>query len=300
VIAKPGSVLKTSSGKIRRNATREAYIRGEVERGRPSITTQWARLRIQDAAARLQRLTSQTAALAYGAYIWALLIVALPVLWVLLQIVPRGRPAHRLVRGWCRLVLALSGCPVHVEGLENLQAAAPAVLAANHASYIDAGVLLATLPVEFRFVAKRELTTYPLIRTVIRKVGYLTVERFDPAKRAALADRTTAVLRSGTSLFFFPEGTFFRPPGLLPFRLGAFKAAVEAGRPVIPIGLRGTRKILPDGTWLPKRGPITVAIGPPITAEGSEWEELVRLRDLARREIARLAGEEFVPGRTPA
>jgi len=300
LIAKPGSVLKTSSGKIRRNATREAYIRGEIERGHPSITTQWARLHIQDGAARLQRYTSQTVALVYGVYIGALLFVLLPVLWVLLQIVPRGRPANRLVRGSCRMVLALSGCPIHVEGLENLQTVAPAVLIANHASYIDAGVLLATLPMEFRFVAKRELTTYPLIRTVIRKVGYLTVERFDPAKRAALADRTTAVLRSGTSLFFFPEGTFFRPPGLLPFRLGAFKTAVEAGRPVIPIGLRGTREILSDGTWLPKRGPITVAIGPPITSEGSGWEELVRLRDFARREIARLAGEEFVPERVLA
>jgi 1-acyl-sn-glycerol-3-phosphate acyltransferase len=195
------------------------------------------------------------------------------------------------------MVLTLSGCSVHVEGLENLQAVAPAVLAANHASYIDTGVLLATLPIEFRFVAKRRLTTYPLIRTVIRKAGYLTVEQFDPAKRAALADRTTAVLRGGTSLFFFPEGTFFRPPGLLPFRLGAFKTAVEAGRPVIPIGLRGTREILPDGTWLPKRGPISVAIGPPITSEGNGWEELVRLRNLARREIARLAGENLVPGR---
>jgi 1-acyl-sn-glycerol-3-phosphate acyltransferase len=198
------------------------------------------------------------------------------------------------------MVLALSGCPVHLEGLENLQAATPGVLAANHASYIDAGVLLAALPVEFRFVAKRELTSYPLIGTVIRRVGHLTVERFDPAERAALAARTTAVLRSGTSLFFFPEGTFFRPPGLLPFRLGAFKAALEAGRPVIPIGLRGTREILPDGTWLPKRGPITVTIGPPITPQGSGWEELVRLRDLARREIARLAGEDVVPGRALA
>jgi len=300
LIARPGSVLKTSSGKIRRHATREAYLRGKVERGRASITTQLARLHIQDAKGRLRRLGSQAVALAYGAYIWALLIAPLPVLWVLLQIGPRGRPANRLVRGWCRMVLALSGCPVHLEGVENLQAATPGVLAANHASYIDAGVLLAALPVEFRFVAKRELTTYPLIRTVIRKVGHLTVERFDPAKRAALADRTTIVLRSGTSLLFFPEGTFFRPPGLLPFRLGAFKAAAEAGRPVIPIGLTGTREILPDGTWLPKRGSITVTIGAPITPQGSGWEELVRLRDLARREIARLAREDFVPGRALA
>lgn len=65
---------------------------------------------------------------------------------------------------------------------------------------------------------------------------------------------------------------------------------------MIPIGLKGTREILPDGTWLPTRGPITVTIGPPIAPEGSGWEEMVRLRDLARHEIARLAGEDFVSG----
>ena len=77
-------------------------------------------------------------------------------------------------------------------------------------------------------------------------------------------------------------------------RLGAFKAAVEAGRPVIPIGLRGTRDILPDGAWLPRPGPITVAIGPPVTPEASGWQEMVRLRDLTRSELARLTGEPIV------
>ncbi|MDP3766958.1 MAG: lysophospholipid acyltransferase family protein, partial [Dehalococcoidia bacterium] len=123
------------------------------------------------------------------------------------------------------------------------------------------------------------------------------VERADRTRSAADAERATAVLRGGSSLFFFPEGTFVRAPGLLPFRLGAFKAAVDVGRPVIPIGLRGTREVLPDGAWLPTPGPITVAIGPPITPQGGGWQEMVRLRDLARTEVARLAGEGVMPGR---
>jgi 1-acyl-sn-glycerol-3-phosphate acyltransferase len=159
---------------------------------------------------------------------------------------------------------------------------------------VDPGILLAALPVEFRFVAKAGLTAYPFIRTVIRRAGYPTVERVDPAKRAAAAARTTAILCGGTSLLFFPEGTFFRSPGLLPFRPGAFKAAAEAECPVIPIGLRGTREILPDGTWLPTRGSITIVIGAPILPQGSEWQDVMKLRDLVRTEIARLAGEEPV------
>ena len=167
----------------------------------------------------------------------------------------------------------------------------PAVLAANHASYLDSVALLAALPAEIVFVAKRELLSWPLVGTVIRKVGHLPVERTDLARSVADAERATALLRAGTSLLFLPEGTFVLQPGILPFRLGCFKAAVETGRPLIPVTIRGTREILPNGTWLPRRGAITVAIGAPIKPEGVGWEEMVRLRDQVRAEICRRSGE---------
>lgn len=108
------------------------------------------------------------------------------------------------------------------------------------------------------------------------------------------AARATARLRAGTSLFVFPEGTFVRHPGILPFRLGAFKAAVETGCPVIPVALRGTREILPDGTWLPRAGSITVTVGAPLAPQGGGWTEMVRLRDEARAAIARRTGEPLI------
>jgi 1-acyl-sn-glycerol-3-phosphate acyltransferase len=83
----------------------------------------------------------------------------------------------------------------------------------------------------------------------------------------------------------------------MPFRLGAFKAAVDVQCPVIPVGLRGTRDILPAYRWLPRRSPITVTIGAPITPEGTDWREMVRIRDLAREAIARAAGERRVEER---
>ena len=78
---------------------------------------------------------------------------------------------------------------------------------------------------------------------------------------------------------------------MLPFRLGAFRAAVEAGRAVVPVTLRGSRDVLPDGTWLVKWSPLSVIIGAPLVPTGSGWPEFVRLRDLARAEIARHVGE---------
>jgi 1-acyl-sn-glycerol-3-phosphate acyltransferase len=294
VIARPGAVLKTSSGKIRRGATRDAYLRGDVARRRPSAWVQWVRLSLRDVPARLSRLWDRARRLAYAAYVALLAGYMIPVLWALVWATPRGGPADRLVRAWCRGILRLGFCSVRADGVEHLGTAGPAVLAANHSSYLDSVVLFATIPVEFRFVAKRELLSVPVVGAVIRRVGHLTVERFDPTESALDAARVVPVLHAGMSLLFFPEGTFVRAPGLLPFRLGAFKAAVEASRPVIPIGIRGTRDVLPADSWLPRRGRVTVSIGSPIPPQGAGWPEMVKLRDLTRAAIARLADEPLV------
>ncbi|MFQ5899265.1 MAG: AMP-binding protein [Candidatus Methylomirabilia bacterium] len=299
VISRPGSVLKTSSGKVRRGATRQAYVRGELGRGRRSAPAQWTRLIVQDLGARVRWAVERAGALAFASYLGGLLLITLPAVWGLLLLFPSGRPAGRLVRLWCRSILALGGCRIRVKGLEHLRGAGPAVLASNHASYVDSVALLAALPTEFRFVAKRELASTRLIGAVIRKVGHLTVERVDLSRSVADAERATAMLHRGTSLLFFPEGTFVRAPGLLPFRLGAFKAAVHAGRPVIPVAIGGTREILPADSWLPKPGAITVAIGVPIQPEGREWPEMVRLRDRVRTEIAQRLGERPGDGGAP-
>ena len=133
-----------------------------------------------------------------------------------------------------------------------------------------------------------------MVGAVIRRAGHLTVERAQVSQSVADAERVTGALRGGLSVCVFPEGTFARPPGILPFRLGAFKSAVETGYPVIPVTIRGTREILPADEWLPRPGPITVAVGTPLRPEGKGWPAMVRLRDQARAAIARRAGEPTV------
>jgi 1-acyl-sn-glycerol-3-phosphate acyltransferase len=197
-----------------------------------------------------------------------------------------------VVRGWSRGVLGLAGCRPHVEGVERVPAAGAVVFAANHSSYLDAVALFAAIPRDFRFVAKRELSGWPLVGTVVRRAGHLLVERADPVRSVADAERVSAAIRGGTSLVFFPEGTFLEGARLLPFRLGAFKAAVEAGCPVVPVTIRGTRAILPAGAWLPRRGRIQVTLGAPIASRATDWREIVRLRDATRAEIGRGIGEE--------
>jgi 1-acyl-sn-glycerol-3-phosphate acyltransferase len=129
-----------------------------------------------------------------------------------------------------------------------------------------------------------------LIATVIRRLGYPTVERFVIAESVADAATVGGVLRAGTSLLVFPEGTFRRSPGLLPFRLGGFKAAVDGRRPIVPITIRGTRAILPADEWLPRRHDLDITIGAPIAPVGQGWPEMVRLRDVTRAVIDAAAG----------
>ena len=105
------------------------------------------------------------------------------------------------------------------------------------------------------------------------------------------ADELSAGLGAGESMFVFPEGTFVRSPGLLPFRLGAFRAAAETGRPLVPVAISGTRHIFPANTLLLRPGRVTLAIQPPLRPRDSGWNEIVRLRDEARRVIAHDVGE---------
>jgi 1-acyl-sn-glycerol-3-phosphate acyltransferase len=295
VLAPPRAVLKTPSGKIRRSAVRQMYEEGTL--GRPvSAARQVARLLVSGAGPTLARWRRSTGDVLYA--FWAKLVLALTAVPAvpLALLLPGLRLRRGWVRLWARAVLALTGIRIEVSGGEALPAGGPCVVVANHASYLDALVLAAVLPPRFSFVAKREFTKSAFARLFMGRLGTLFVERFDPEKGAQDADAVAEAVKGGSSLAVFPEGTFGRAPGLRPFRLGAFMVAAHAAASVVPVSLRGTRSILRDDSWFPRRGTVGVTLGRPIAPAGDDWNAAIALRDEARRAILGACGEPDLLG----
>lgn len=293
VLAPPGSVAKTSSGKVRRGATRDAWLAGRIGRGRAAVAAQWLRLGAASARAAAAEWSGRAARALFTGYVLAVVLATAPIGWGLLLVVPRGGGADRIVGRWNRLVMRFGASPLRIVGRERAPVDSPVVFVANHASFIDSTVMMSALPAKVRFAVKARLGTYPLIGLAIRKGNHIPLGKRDRSERVENADALRAPLDAGTSLFVFPEGTFHAAPRLLPFRLGAFRAAVDAGCPVVPVAIRGTRRIWPAGTWLLRPGRVTVTFGAPLRASGPDWSEIVRLRDEARAFISEHCGEPY-------
>ena len=299
VLAPPNSVLKTSSGKIRRAASRKLYESGAVGRPQRAMWLQVLRLTLAGFLPQLRRLLRRLTAVGYAGYCWLLFGLAAPVVAVLVTVLPAESWRWAVTRTVLRIVARCAALPVLVQGLENLPSKdIPCVLVSNHASYLDGLILVAALPRCYSFVAKAELQKIFLIRFLLQRIGTEFVERFDQQKGREdthwLIDRG----RAGRSLLFFAEGTFMRMPGLLPFRLGAFETAVEGNLPVVPVTIRGTRSIMRGNSGFPRRGAVSVLIGKPLQpkdllaeATGDRWKATLLLRDLVRKWILRHCGE---------
>jgi 1-acyl-sn-glycerol-3-phosphate acyltransferase len=117
------------------------------------------------------------------------------------------------------------------------------------------------------------------------------VERGDRLRGVEDVERLTATVRAGRVVAFFPEGRRAPHPGLEPFKMGAFRVAADAGVPLVPVSLRGTRRIMPVGRSAPRRAQVRVVVSPPATTDRPGWEGAVELQRAAREAILRHSGE---------
>lgn len=298
VLAPPQTVLKTSSGKIRRAASRERYERGDIGKRPTAIWWQVMRLGATSLWPRLRRTSRSLLELAYGAGAWAVFGLIAVILLIAVAIVPTQKSRQALAQRLMRLALRLIGIRLTVQGLDHIPDVHPYVVVVNHSSYMDAVVLIAALPPELCYVGKRELGNWWITRFLFERLGVEFVERLDAQKSIEDSDRLSHLVQGGRSLVFFPEGTFGREPGLRPFRMGAFTIAAQTGAAVVPVALRGTRSVLRSEQWLPRPRPVRATILPALYPKGTEWLDRLSLRETARAAILQHCGEPALE--TPA
>ncbi len=238
----------------------------------------------------------------YGTYAAGVFFVWLVLSWLLVLVMPPGRAAARMASAALRLYFRLIGCRIHMEGEEHVDAYGACIYVSNHTSYFDVPAVMALFKTNYHFLAKNEINDMPFVGTFLRKLGHFAFERSKLRARSRQAEQMEKALLRGESLFVFAEGTFTAQPGVRPFQLGAFRAAVRTGRPIVPVVLRGTRRFLRDGTLLPKPARISVIVCPALFSSpdsaGREWAEVLRLRDETRTIISSHSGEPLL--HTPA
>ncbi len=298
VLAQPGTILKTSSGKIRRAANRSLYESDRIGKGYKAGWWQIVRIAVSGILPELRRVWHAGLNGIYAAYCWMLLSLMTPIVWLSVVLLPVSHWRWALMKKMTGFLIRTSFTSLFVQGTENLSGKGSCILVANHASYLDGLIMVAALPRQFSFVAKAELGGSFLLRVFMKRIQTEFVERFDTLKGIEDARRIAAAAREKRSLLFFAEGTFTRIPGLRPFHMGAFEAAVEADIPVVPVAIRGTRSILRDESRFPRRGAVIVTIGKPVEPRSMQdpdapelWTTAIKLRDAAREQILRHCGE---------
>jgi 1-acyl-sn-glycerol-3-phosphate acyltransferase len=304
----PGSIPKTSSGKLRREETKQLYLAGTLSASRAPAWLQIARLGTGSALRNFGReilaVLDRGLEILYGVYFGVVFLLWIVPTWVMVQFIKDPKEAGRFTSSALKILFALIRCDVRVAGKEHMETPGAKIYASNHASYFDVLPLILGLGVSYRFVAKMEVGSMPFIGTFLERMGHLKFDRTNPESRLRQAQELEEFLRNGESVFVFPEGTFTAEDGVRPFQLGAFKAAVATGAPIIPVSLSGTRRFLRDGTYLPRPTSVTITLSPPIypstvagadnSADPSGWHELIRLRDATRAAIVRHAGEPLL------
>ena len=175
----------------------------------------------------------------------------------------RGYFAHGCARAWSWLILKTTGVRVRVEGLERVTPGTTYVFVSNHQSIYDTPVIFATLPFQLRIIAKASLARFPVLGWHLERGGHLFVDRKHP-DRAGILRRWRALVTEGLSLIIYAEGTRSRDGRVARFKAGSFLLAIQAGLPVVPVAVLGTRQVMPKGRLQTEPAEVTLVVHDPI------------------------------------
>jgi 1-acyl-sn-glycerol-3-phosphate acyltransferase len=177
---------------------------------------------------------------------------------------PSGNGFHKVAAWWGRFSAKLFGISIEVIGCENYNPAEHYLVISNHAGMADIPLLLGTMKLNLRFMAKEELGKIPLFGRALRQAGYVMIKRGQNRDALNSIESAAELLKSGLSIHIFPEGTRSATGELLPFKRGAFRVAQKGGAPVLPVTIIGSHLITPKKSLKINKGKIKVIIDKPI------------------------------------
>lgn len=204
-----------------------------------------------------------------------------------------GRAQHRIAQAWARACVWISGCRVTVRGAERLERHTVAVYAANHTSYMDTPVIFASLPFQFRILAKKELWPIAFIGWYLNRSGQIPIDTVDTHATLSSLGKGAKALRAGMPLFVFPEGGRTTTGELQPFLSGAAYLAIRAQVPLVPLALHGVYDLLPIHTHHFFPGELTLSVGEPIETKGMTPRQAEELTARLRTAIAEMLEHEY-------
>lgn len=176
----------------------------------------------------------------------------------------RTKPFQIAARHWARFLIFFSRIKVSISGIENIPKNQSVILASNHQGATDILLVLAFIPINFRFAIKKELFKIPIFGWYLKRSGYFSIDRKLVLSAYRTVETIIEFIKAGESILIFPEGTRSKTGELGKFKRGSLLAALKSGAPIIPIAISGSYNILPRKTWIINPCPVKLTIGKPI------------------------------------
>jgi 1-acyl-sn-glycerol-3-phosphate acyltransferase len=188
-------------------------------------------------------------------------------------------------RFWAPGMLRIAGAELRVEGAPGAVSDRPAIYVMNHQSTLDIPAAFAVLPVDLRFIAKHTLRKVPFLGWYMSWTGMVFVDRSNSTQAVGSLSAAAERVRGGISLLAYPEGTRSRSGDILPFKKGPFVLALQAGAPIVPIAIAGSREVMPAHLRPFRPGVVRMSIGAPLPTAGLSMEERDELVQRAREAV---------------
>ncbi len=224
-------------------------------------------------------------------FVWFCIVIDTLILGSVVMIIylldRSGRTGHAVARLWARVIVWVSGVKVRLEGLEHVRGEGPYLFMSNHQGAYDIFALESHLPFHFKWLAKKELFSIPVLGWAMAAAGYISIDREGTRKTVEAMNEAAQRIQEGMSVVVFPEGSRSPDGSIQPFKKGGFTLAIKSRVPIIPISITGSREVMPKGKWTTFPGEILIRIDDPIETQDYSLKDRKFLMEKVKQIISK-------------